>query len=145
METGNQSFWSNNRLTIKGFIVGFLIMVMMIPAVFVSVLVMERKSRQDEVIKEVSSKWASAQTIGGPYLAIPYWEKSTNAEGKLIEIKKWATFLPEQLRISGVLTPEARHRSIFTIMVYQGNLRIQGSFAPLNFSSLNLYKKDLLL
>jgi inner membrane protein len=66
METEQQNFWSLHRLTIKGFIVGFLILALMIPAIFVYNLVEERKARQDEVIREVSSKWASAQTVGGP-------------------------------------------------------------------------------
>jgi inner membrane protein len=97
------------------------------------------------VVKEVSSKWASAQTIGGPYLTIPYLERTMNAEGKPVEIKKWATFLPEQLKVSGTLIPEKRYRSIFTIMVYEGDLQMQGNFAPLNLATLNLDKKDLLL
>ena len=145
METEKQTFWSGNRLTIKGFIVGFLIMVMMIPAIFVSVLIAERKERQNEVVKEVSSKWASAQNIGGPFLTIPYVEKITTDDGKPAEVKKWATFLPDQLRISGVILPEARHRSIFTVMVYQSDLQLLGSFAPLALGNLNLDKKSLLL
>ena len=145
MDTEKQTFWSENRLTIKGFIVGFLIIAMMIPAVFVSVLVSERKARQNEVIKEVSSKWASAQTIGGPFIAIPYKEIMTTSEGKQVEMKKWATFLPDQLKVSGNLKPEARYRSIFTIMVYQGDIKIQGFFAPIVLSNINLSKDDLIL
>jgi inner membrane protein len=145
METGKQGFWSNNRLTFKGFIVGFLILVMMIPAIFVSELVFERKARQTEVIKEVSSKWASAQTIGGPYITIPYREKVTTGEGKVMEVKKWATFLPDQLKVTAILTPEARHRSIFTVMVYQGNIDLQGSFAPFALNNINLNREDLIL
>ena len=145
METEKQGFWSNNRLTIKGFIVGFLILVMMIPAVFVSVLVSERKQRQTEVINEVSSKWASSQTIGGPYITIPYNEKVTTPDGKIVEMKKWATFLPDQLKISAVLSPEARHRSIFTVMVYQSNIDLQGSFTPLALNNINLTREDLIL
>ncbi len=145
METEKQGFWSNNRLTIKGFIVGFLIMVMMIPAIFVSVLVSERKARQSEVVNEVSSKWASSQTIGGPYITIPYREKITNDDGKVVELKKWATFLPDQLKVSGVLTPEARHRSIFTVMVYQSDIQLQGGFTPFALDKINLTRDDLIL
>ncbi len=145
METEKQTFWASNRLTIKGFIVGFLILVMMIPAIFIYNLVSERKARQNEVITEVSSKWASAQTIGGPFIVIAYKEKVTTAEGKIAEVKKWATFLPDRLKLSGALTPEARHRSIFTVMVYQSDIHVQGTFAPLALGNLNLDKNDLLL
>jgi len=145
METEKQGFWSNNRLTIKGFIVGFLILVMMIPAVFVSVLVSERKQRQTEVINEVSSKWASSQTIGGPYITIPYRENVSSTDGKAVGMKKLATFLTDQLKVSAVLSPEARHRSIFTVMVYQSNIDLQGTFTPLALNNINLTREDLIL
>ena len=145
METEQQTFWSLHRLTIKGIIIGFLILALMIPAVFVFSLVEERKARQDEVIKEVGSKWASAQTIGGPYINIPYNERQKTSDGKIIEVKKWASFMPDQLKITGSLTPEERHRSIFTVMVYQSDIQLQGSFAPIDFQKLNIDKADLLL
>jgi inner membrane protein len=145
METVFQNFWTSNRLTFKGITVGFLILVMMIPAIFISILVAERKTRQAEVIKEVSSKWASAQTISGPFLAIPYKQQVTTNEGKQITEKRWATFLPEQLKISGILKPETRHRSIFNVIVYQSDILINGSFAPLALGNINLNKEDLYL
>ena len=145
METQLQNFWNNNRLTFKGFTVGFLILVMLIPSVFVASLIDERKARQHEVIEEVSSKWASAQTVSGPFMVIPYKEQVTTSDGKTVTEKKWATFLPEKLRVSGNLIPEARHRSIFTIMVYRSDIRIEGSFGPLALGSINLNKEDLIL
>ncbi len=149
MQTEKQSFlltfWSSNRLTIKGLMVGFLILVMLIPAIFVGNLVSERKARQQEVINEVSSSWASAQTISGPYITIPYKERATTSDGKVVELRKWATFLPEQLKVNTILVPERRHRSIFTIMVYKSDVNFQGNFSGLSLKTIKLSKDDLLL
>ena len=57
MDTTNTShFLSANRLTIKGFIVACLILIMLIPALFIMNLVDERAERQQTVASEVSAK-----------------------------------------------------------------------------------------
>ena len=65
------NFFQRNRIFFKGIVMGFLILVMIIPTVFVNNLVYERKSRQREIVREVSEKWSGAQTIAGPYLYVP--------------------------------------------------------------------------
>lgn len=56
-----------NNVLIKALLVAALILIMLIPMAFIQSLVMERKDRQAEAIKEVSSKWAGPQTISNPY------------------------------------------------------------------------------
>ena len=60
-----------NRILIKGLITGGLILLMLIPTLFINNLIAEREARQKEVVKEVSSKWATAQTLSGPFLVVP--------------------------------------------------------------------------
>lgn len=143
MNTAN--FWSANRLTIKGCIVGFLILAMLIPTLFIMELISERAQRQAEVKTEVSSKWAGAQTISGPLLVIPYLETTKNNEGKIIVAKKYAYFLPERLTINGELLPEIRHRSIFNIVVYSTDIKMEGEFVPLQPESLGIKREDMQL
>jgi inner membrane protein len=140
--TGN--FWSANRITIKGIIVGFLILALMIPTLFVMQLVQERSSRKNEVANEISSKWASAQTIVGPFMVIPYLEYR-DTDGKITSTRKLAYFLPDQVAINGVLYPEFRHRSIYEIVVYNSEINISGNFTSVSPESLNIAPKDLLL
>lgn len=143
MNTAN--FWSVNRLTIKGCIVGFLILAMLIPTLFIMELISERAQRQAEVKTEVSSKWAGAQTISGPLLVVPYLETTKNNEGKIIVAKKYAYFLPERLTINGELLPEIRHRSIFNIVVYSTDIKMEGEFVPLQPESLGIKREDMQL
>ena len=61
-----QSFWQRNGILLKSMMVGFLMLVLLIPTAFIQELVKERQDRQKQVIEEVSSKWASSQTVTGP-------------------------------------------------------------------------------
>jgi len=133
-----ESFLSANRLTIKGCIVGGLILVMLIPSLFIMNLVTERANRQKEAAAEVSSKWAESQAITGPLLVIPYHEAIQDADGKISEFTRYAYFLPEHLQINGKLLPEIRNRSIYKIVVYRSNITLEGDFAPLHPESLNI-------
>ena len=95
------SVWERNRLLIKGLLVGTLILVMLIPASFVSDLIWERQNRQEAVVKEVSSKWANGQTIVGPVLMLPYKQYEKAKDGKVTEAIKTAYFLPDELHVAG--------------------------------------------
>ena len=86
------SFWERNRILIKGFLVGFLILIMLIPGAFVASLVRERQNRQLEVVSEVSNKWAGSQTITGPVLMLPYKEHQKIENDKTIEVVKNGLF-----------------------------------------------------
>lgn len=138
------TFWERNRTLIKGFLVGFLILIMLIPGVFIANLVKERKLRQQEVVKEVSSKWAGKQTITGPVLIVPYKEPGTDAEGKPVIYKKLAYFLPDVLSISSSMQPEKRHRSLFDVTLYRSNIDISGHFNPLPIGMLKIPAENMI-
>jgi inner membrane protein len=71
----------------------------------------ERANRQKEAIEEVSSKWAGRQTITGPILMIPY----TGTANGLVNQKKYAWFMADQLDINSSVSPQKRHRGIYEI------------------------------
>ena len=66
------------KILIKALIIGGLVLILMIPAVFVQNLIEERQMRQQEAVTEVSSKWAGPQNLSGPFLIVPYKEVSIN-------------------------------------------------------------------
>lgn len=114
------TFFQRNRILIKGFIMGFLILVLMIPTLFVSNLVYERKQRQHQIVEEVSSKWSNAQLITGPYIYIPY----TDTSG----VSRHFIALPESLSVNGKLEHRIRKRSIYNVLLYTAALKHSGSF-----------------
>lgn len=139
-----QSFWQRNGILLKSMMVGFLMLVLLIPTAFIQELVKERQDRQKQVIEEVSSKWASSQTVTGPFLLIPYIESQKDDKGKIVQVKRLIHYLPEQLNIDGKLLPEIRHRSIFKIVLYKSDLTIKGKFLPVNFSTLGVDPTSIL-
>lgn len=130
--------WTDNVL-VKVIIIGFLILVLMIPSMMINELVRERSSRKNEVTNEVSSKWGQLQTVIGPYIVIPYMEEVKYAN-QLSEWKEQRLFyFPQTLEINGKINPAVKKRSIFKVMLYESDLNIQGSFS---YPDLNALKID---
>src|SRR6476620_8048406 len=142
------NFFQRNRIFFKGIIMGFLILVMIIPTVFVINLVNERKMRQREIVREVSEKWSSAQTIAGPYLYVPYKIFSKTPDGKEAAATSVFWILPETLNVNGTIDHQLRKRSIYNVLLYRANLKHTGNFiikVPKDVDSSNIVWKDVQL
>ena len=130
------SFWQKNRLIIKAVFIGFLTLALLIPTFFIMFLIQDRETRRDEVVKEVSNKWAGAQTITGPFLAVPYYFEVKDAANQSVLQKRNVYLLPDELIIDGKILPQIKHRSIFQVPVYNSSLKIKGTFLPLKADKL---------
>lgn len=146
METNTENipgFYERNKTLLKGFLIGFLILLMLIPAAIVSNLVSERQERQAEVVKEVSSKWAGEQTIIGPIVIVPY--KVYVQQGSATIAKTmYLNLLPESLLINGNAIPEVRRRSLYTVMLYRSDIELSGSFNPSEVQRWNIAPQDIM-
>ncbi|MBL7766210.1 MAG: cell envelope integrity protein CreD [Chitinophagaceae bacterium] len=135
-----------NKNLIKGFMISFLILALLIPTFFITDLIRERQYRNEEVKKEISAQWGNEQTLSGPVLVIPYLQPEKSDDGKISKNKRHAFFLPDVLNVTGSLTPEYRARStIFKLIVYTSNLKLNGSFNQIPFTKLGIPLEDLLL
>ena len=146
--THEPNFFQRNRIFFKGIIMGFLILVMIIPTVFVSNLVYERKTRQREIVREVSEKWSGAQAIAGPYLYVPYKIIYKTALGQNAESTSYFWILPEELSVNGTVDHHLRKRSIYNVLLYRANLKHTGKFIiklPKDVDSANVIWKDVQL
>ena len=130
------SFWQKNKLIIKASFIGFLTLALLIPTFFIMFLVKDRETRRDEVVHEVSSKWAGAQTLTGPFLSVPYYVEVKDAANQPIMQKRTVYLLPDELSVDGKIFPQIKHRSIFQVPVYNSNLKIVGKFSPLKTNKL---------
>ncbi len=119
-----------NKLLLKGIITGGLILLLLIPTFFIQSLVNEREARQKEVVTEVSSKWATQQTLAGPFITLPYTENTTDADGKIITTTNQLIVLAKNINVNGTILPEVRPRSIYKVLLYKSNLQISGTFKP---------------
>lgn len=130
----------SNKVLIKAFITGILILVMLIPTVFITQMVKERELLQKQVVEEVSNRWSKAQTITSPYIVVPYNETFVTKDNKMIVSQKNVILLPEELQVTGKLFPEERKRSIYTVLLYKSSLQSNGNFKvriPANIKAEN--------
>lgn len=138
------SFYQRNKILLKSIIVGILILVLLIPTAFIQELVREREGRQQQVAEEVSSKWANAQTLSGPFVIVPYLIKTTDAKGKVSTTKSYAHFLPDNLSVNSKVLPEIRYRSIYKIVVYRSENTFSGAIT-INPAAAKIDPADMLL
>lgn len=119
---------SNSPILFKGIITGVLILLMMVPTLFISSLVQERKGRQQEIVREVSQRWAGTQKLSGVFLVLPYEFTYKDEKGKNVLVRKELTLLPEELNASSELKPVVRERSIYEVLLYRTDTRFNGHF-----------------
>ncbi|MBC7874222.1 MAG: cell envelope integrity protein CreD [Ferruginibacter sp.] len=131
--------WHKSKWIIKGFIIGLMALIMMIPMLYVKDLVFERQERQKEAAREITSKWAGPQNIIGPVIGIPFWKADgTDTALKKSGTKHIAYFLPDSLEITAVVTPREKHRGIFKVMLFETRITIKGSFQELAIGKLDI-------
>lgn len=134
-----------NRSLIKGFLVSFLILALLIPTLFISQLVRERMNRNDEVKREIAQQWGSEQSLTGPLLVVPFWQQEKAEDGKISTVTRYAYFLPDSLNVQGGLEPGHRQRSrIFRLLVYTASLKVNGAFTALPYARLGLKAEQLM-
>ena len=115
--------WS---MGMKLIVVCFLALLMLIPAFLVESLVQDRKSREADVVKEVSQNVGGQQTILGPILAIPY---STAADLPAQPARHGLYLVfPSQAAATVKTTTEERRRSLFKVPVFRADLKLDSTF-----------------
>jgi len=144
MENMISQFWNRNRIVLKSFWIGFLILILLIPTFLISTLVSERQDRERAAVAEISSRWAGAQTVSGPVIGIPYAETVSDNSGGSRSEKRWAYFLPAKLDISARIVPERRYRGIYQVIVYTTELKIHCHYDSLHLQELNLLNDKML-
>jgi len=131
--------WLRDSVTVKLFIIGLLVLILLIPTVWILALMEERQQRANEVFWEVSAKWSGSQTLAGPVMVIPFMESETffNGQGKSETrlVRHEAFFLPDSLVFTANIQPQLLHRGIFDVAVYQSNISVQAVFGNTQFEA----------
>jgi inner membrane protein len=109
-------------------------------------LIRERERHQENAMYEISDKWGAHQTITGLVISVPYYTYSTTKEKGITKTHKhkhFAHFLPSELNIKGKITPEKRYRGIYEVVVYKGDLSIEGTFDDIDPDKLGLDSQNI--
>jgi len=120
-----------NSPGVKFVLIGILTVMLMVPSLFVWVLVEERADRARDVARDIAGSWGGTQEINGPYLVVPYSETVTTGSGDKARTEthwRTAVLFPEKLDVTGDLQVEERRKSIYSLPVYSGDIRLTGQF-----------------
>ncbi len=147
------SNWMRNSITARMLVVGFLLLVLLIPLEFVKSLINERAYRQEEVVREINEKWGNEVLLSGPILKIPYKvifeekifnEKSNSYYTKTKESIENAYFFPDKLNIISQVDTKPLNRSIYESVVYSAAIDVTGNFPIIDFSDTDVADENIL-
>jgi len=128
-----------NSYSVKMIIVTGLAIVLLIPSILIQELIRERITLSEQVKQELYAQWGGKQVVAGPVLNVPFTVQVQNESNPGTTTQKGvAHFLPESLKTDGVLAPEKRKRGIYEVVVYEGTLKLKGSFAQPDVSQLEI-------
>ena len=145
--------WMRNSITARMLVVGFLLLVLLIPLEFVKMLISERSNRQQEVIQEINRDWGNEVLISGPILKIPhkvytevriYDEQKKSYQTKTETNIRAAYLLPDSLIIDADVESLKRNISIYESVVYTSDMQFSGNFPKIDFSDLDIKPEDIL-
>ncbi|PKH52809.1 cell envelope integrity protein CreD [Tenacibaculum sp. Bg11-29] len=152
-QNGRFGKWVKTSITARMLMVGFLILILLIPLSFIKSLIYERMNRQQEVVKEINKKWGKEVLLYGPILKIPYKtyhkksivnQKTKEVQTEMVEEINYGYFFPKKLDVNSTINPEEKKRGIYKTAVYNSNINISGSFTQPDFSEMDISKEDIL-
>lgn len=147
------SNWMRNSITARMLVVGFLLLILLIPLEFVKSLINERAFRQEEVVRETNEKWGNEVLLSGPIVKIPYKvvyeekifnEKTHSYYTKTKETIENAYFFPDKLNIASQVNTKPLNRSIYKSVVYTAAIDITGNFPKIDFSNTDIADENIL-
>ncbi len=124
------------RLLLMGLTGGLLL----IPLMMVDDLRRERGYRLTNVQNELSQQWGAPQTVVGPMVWVPVLDHSeervekTDKDGNVkVHYRPKVTqreflILPQELTIGGDVAPQALHRGLYDVLVYNAAVQIDATF-----------------
>ncbi|GAB5401375.1 MAG: cell envelope integrity protein CreD [Aureisphaera sp.] len=148
------SSWLRNSITARMLVVGFLLIVLLVPLEFVKGLITERSFRQQEVVQEINNKWGNEVIFSGPILKVPYKtykeekvyiEKTKSFEIKTEEIMNHAYIFPDKLSITSKanIAEQPLKRGIYESVVFTSDLNISGNFPEIDLSERDIKPEDI--
>ena len=128
-----------NSYSVKMIIVSGLAILLLIPSFLIQDIIRERIALSEQVKNELYTQWGGKQVIAGPVLNVPFTVTEPVENNKTTSERNGvAHFLPETLKTDGILYPETRKRGIYEVVVYEGKLKLNGTFAKPDIIQLEL-------
>ena len=147
------SNWLKTSITARMLIVGFLIVILLIPLSYINSLIQERSFRQADVVKEINDKWGNNVLVYGPILKLPYktyTETKTYNEKTKTYFKETKTHInnayifPERLNSDVNVDSKTLNRGNFESAVFTTQMDFTGYFIPTSLKDKGINTEDII-
>lgn len=136
-------------LLAKVLVIGFLIVVLLVPLAQVESLVDERVGMRQTAAQRVAESWGGVQTTAGVLLAIPVEttrvvveQTAAGRETQRTETTRNVLYvLPDTLKVDADAEPTSRWVGLYETSVYTAHVKIEGEFLNRDFAHLLLAKE----
>lgn len=125
-------------------VIAVLSLLLLIPAGMIERLIHEREMTRNNAVGEVSGKWGGSQLLSGPILTVPLKEQYKDNKGNVTTSIQYAHFLPDELSIQGDVSPQIRRRGIYEVVLYNGKLKVSGSFQHPAMNDLGISNQEIM-
>lgn len=145
--------WLKTSITARMLMVGFLVIVLLIPLAYINSLIKERAYRQQDVVKEINTKWGKEVLVYGPILKLPY---KTYAETKTYNEKTKtyytqtethyhnAYIFPKDLDINANIKSDLIYLGNYESAVYSTDINFKGNFIAPTLESKDIKPENIL-
>jgi inner membrane protein len=147
------SIWIKKSITARLLMVGFLTLVLLIPLSYISSLIAERSYRQNNVVKEINTKWGEDVLVYGPILKLPYktykeislYNKKTKSYTTKTETEiNYVYIFPEQLDVDTKVISKTLKRGNFESAVYTTNMSFKGYYKNVELDSKDIKSENII-
>lgn len=145
--------WIKTSITARMLMVGFLVIILLIPLSFINSLINERAYRQTDVVNEINEKWGNNVLVYGPILKIPYKtysETKTYNEKTKTYFKETKTHInnayifPESLKSEVDVKSKTLNRGNFESAVFTTNMNFYGHYIPTDLKEKGIKNEDII-
>ena len=132
-----------NSYSLRAAMIGFLILILLIPLAMVSGVINDRRVMSDVARQDIMRSWGLQKVLGGPILMVPYRKISVGQYGQRLEKDGLLRILPDRTDYEIILEPRSLHRGIYEIPVYTANVTISGEFAPVDVKGIGIDSAEI--
>ena len=127
---------SQMSFILKALIIGFLMLLLMIPLSMIRGTISERQQYRSEAIESVERSYAGKLKFAGPVLIVPFQDEETmitknekGVESHYTETRdSFWIFYPKTLDVSGIVVPNTKSLGIHQVRIYEWSSKMKASF-----------------
>lgn len=140
--------FNKNAFWVKPVVIFILLLVMLIPLGFIKSILYDRQAVKSEAEYSIMKPVGDDFKAQGILLSLPFKQTISiqNSDGTLTSQKiiKQILLTPKDYKISTELDPKHLKRGIFSVPIFNGEIKLDAKFEAMNFEHLGVNEKDIL-